>query len=106
MTTELITMWRCDHPVCSAVAVEGAEGWTDAIYTHGCPSHGSLIEAHKAKVTSDTRGRGAREKTTWYLTCACGWMPKPYFATHSYRGLATQHVAHVRDAAGQEARDA
>lgn len=98
MTTEDITIWHCDANNCTASAPADTTGWTNAIHTHGCPAHGQLITAHKAKITSDTRGRGYREKTTWYLTCACGWTPRPSWATHTYRRLEDQHLAHVQQA--------
>ena len=96
MTTERITIWHCDADQCEATAPEDADGWTDATYTHGCPAHGELIAAHRAKVTDSTRGRGYRETTTWYLMCACGWTPRPSYAVHSYQGLKERHRAHVR----------
>jgi hypothetical protein len=95
MSRSTITIWNCDAGECGASAPEDSAGWTDAIYTHGCPAHGTAIEAHRAKLTHDTRGRGHREKTTWYLFCACGWMPSPYYATHSSLELRRQHLVHV-----------
>lgn len=95
MTSTLITIWHCDGPGCDATAPEKTEGWVFAPGTHGCPAHADLIAAHAAKVTSTTRGRGAREKTTWYLTCACGWWPSPNFQTHTARWLHEQHRAHL-----------
>ncbi len=95
MTTSTITIWRCDAGWCSAAAPENTDGWVSAIYTHGCPAHADRITAHAAKVTHETRGRGASEKTTWYLSCACGWRPRPNFQVHSYRRLQDQHRSHV-----------
>ncbi|MEV0726020.1 hypothetical protein AB0I37_24980 [Micromonospora purpureochromogenes] len=97
MTTSRITIWHCDAQLCGATAPENAEGWTSAIYTHGCPDHGGVIASHKAALTDETRGRGSREKTTWYLRCACGWVPRPGFATHTASGLHAKHRAHVHD---------
>ena len=98
MTTQTIQIWRCDAGGCGSTAPEKADGWVSAIYTHGCPAHAALIIAHAAKVTSTTRGRGAKEKTTWYLTCACGWWPSPNFQTHTARWLHEQHRAHLATA--------
>lgn len=103
MTTSTIRFMHCDFAGCDAQAPNEAsgyiadrpDGWTDAIYTHGCPEHGEPIAAHQAKTTSDTRGRGSREKTTWYLTCTCGWRPTPFYQTHSSRQLQEQHLKHV-----------
>lgn len=98
MTTTIVYLLHCDHAGCDRAAPkDDSEGWTDAIYTHGCPDHSEGITAHKANVTSNTRGRGSREKTYWYLKCACGWTPQPYFAIFSAKGLKDQHVRHVAD---------
>lgn len=95
MSTEILHVWHCDNPACSAVASQRTEGWTDAIYTQGCPAHGEVIAAHKASLDDVTRGRGRSEKTTWYLKCACGWAPSPRWATYTSRGLQEQHLRHV-----------
>ena len=102
MTTTLTRVMHCDHPGCDAQAVAGPrwvaereDGWADCVHTHGCPEHGEAIRAHWAKVTSQTRGRGRSEKTTWFLECACGWRPSPGWQTHSATGLHEQHKRHV-----------
>ncbi|GAA0493908.1 hypothetical protein Ade02nite_20970 [Paractinoplanes deccanensis] len=106
MTTTLITVMNCDFPTCEAQAPKNSggkwmlhrpDGWTDAIQTHGCPEHGDLIAAHQAKITSGTRGRGAREKTTWYLTCSCEWRPTPNWQTYNADWLRKAHLAHVHE---------
>jgi hypothetical protein len=96
VTVKLLTIWRCDGP-CDASAPEHTAGWTDAGRTHGCPDHGTVIAAHKANVTYVTRGRGRSEKTTWYLTCACGWKPVPFYETYSTRWLESAHLLHVAE---------
>lgn len=110
MTTSIVRILHCDFPDCDArieddlhnklYVQDRPDGWTNAIHTHGCPDHGEVIAAHKADVTSRTSGRGSREKTTWYLACACGWSPTPNRATHSAAGLKDQHVKHVADVTG------
>ncbi len=105
MTTSTIRFMHCDHAGCDAQAPNEAngyvadrlDGWTDAVYTHGCPAHGETIAAHKATVTSETRGRGYKEKTTWYLRCACGWSPSPNFQSYNTDRLRSAHLAHVHD---------
>jgi hypothetical protein len=103
VTTSTIRFMHCDHARCAAQAAcpepfGTPDGWTRAGNTDACPAHGDAIEAHKANITSQTRGRGSREKTTWYLTCACGWHPTPHYATHSASWLRAQHIEHVRQA--------
>ena len=104
MSTSTIRFMNCDFAGCTAQAprpfgdgyvAERPDGWTDAIYTHGCPEHGPAIAAHKANIASQTRGRGSREKTTWFLTCSCGWKPTPHYQTHSSSWLQERHVKHV-----------
>ncbi len=97
MTRSRITVWHCDAHLCRQSAPEDADGWADAIYTHGCPQHGDIITAHKASLTYQTSGRGSREVTTWYLRCACGWTPRPHWAKHSARLLHDAHLVHVND---------
>lgn len=94
---------HCDYAGCTAQATRPEpfgtpDGWTNAGNTDGCPDHGEPITTHKANITSQTRGRGYREKTTWYLTCACGWKSTPYYATHSSTWLRKQHLGHVKRA--------
>lgn len=99
MSTSTIRVMHCDHAGCTAQATcdgwNTPDGWTNAANTHGCPDHGDAIKAHNANITSQTRGRGSREKTTWYLTCACRWSPTPHYETYSSRWLREQHVKHV-----------
>lgn len=107
MTTSTIRFMHCDHAGCTTQAVCPAsattpDGWTNAGNTHGCPEHGDAIAAHKANVTSQTRGRGSREKITWYLTCACGWHPTPHYETYSTTWLRGQHVKHVASVTSDE----
>lgn len=97
MTTSTVTIWHCDAQLCGATAPEGTKDWTYAIYTHGCPAHGAVIAAHRAKVVHDTRGRGSQETTTWYLRCACGWTPRPDWSKHTAAPLHAQHLAHVHE---------
>jgi len=102
MSTTTIRVMHCNHARCTANATcpepfGTPNGWTDAGNTHGCPDHGETIAAHKANVISQTRGRGSREKTTWYLACACGWKPTPFYETYSAAWLRKQHVAHVAE---------
>lgn len=102
MTTSTVRLMHCDHAGCDAQAPDDEKGyvadrpngWKDAIYTHGCPEHGEAIMAHEASITSRSRGRGSRERTTWFLTCACGWQP-PHFEMDSSRRLKEQHLKHV-----------
>lgn len=96
MSTEILYVWHCDAPECDAITASRTQGWTDAIYTHGCPAHGETIAAHKATITDETRGRGRSEKTTWCLKCACGWTPGRGWATYTSRGLQEEHLQHVR----------
>jgi hypothetical protein len=99
VTSTIVYLLSCDHAGCTATTSEAdAEGWTNAIYTHGCPDHGEAITAHKAKVTDQTRSRGSKEKTTYFLTCACGWQPTPHYEAYSARRLKEQHVKHVAEA--------
>lgn len=99
MTSTIVYLLSCDHAGCDRTTPKDtSDGWTDAIYTHGCPEHGAAVEAHRAKVTGDTRGRGSREKTTWFLTCACGWSPTPNRETHSSGRLKEEHRKHVAEA--------
>lgn len=107
MSTSTIRFMHCDFAECTAQAplpfgegyvADRQDGWTNAIYTHGCPEHGEAIAAHQADITSQTRGRGSREKTTWFLTCACGWKPTPHYQTHTSRWLQERHLAHVKAA--------
>jgi hypothetical protein len=102
MSRSTAVTWHCDHGGCSANAPEKTEGWHSAIYTQGCPQHALEIHTHRAELTSDTRGRGAREKTTWYLHCACGWRPRPYYTPYTYDWLQKQHLAHVRAVTNSE----
>lgn len=103
MTTTLIRVMHCDFAGCTAQVPNDSngyvkdrpDGWTDLIYTHGCPEHGQAVAAHQATITSDTRGRGSREKTTWFLACACGWRPTPPYQAYSADSLKKQHLAHV-----------
>ena len=106
MTSEIVYLMHCDHLGCDRVTPEKqADGWTNAIYTHGCPDHGALIATHQAKITDTTRGRGSKEKTTWYLVCACGWSPTPNFEVHTAARLKRVHLAHVhQETAGLAAR--
>lgn len=104
MTTSTIRLMHCDFAGCDAqdpaeggYVADRADGWVDAIYTHGCPEHGDEILAHAAKLTSDTRGRGRSEKTTWFLSCSCGWKPAQPWQTHSTDYLRRAHLAHVRE---------
>lgn len=103
MSKSTAITWHCDYADCNASAPEKAEGWHSEIYTHGCPEHFLDVHVHRAQLTSDTRGRGAREKTTWYLHCACGWHPTPYYTPHTYDWLRKQHLAHVKAATAKEA---
>ena len=105
MSTTTLRFMNCDFAGCAAqtpkpfsegYVANRADGWTDAIHTHGCPEHGEAIAAHQANVTSQTRGRGSREKTTWFLTCVCGWRPTPHHQTHTARWLHDQHLRHVK----------
>nr|WP_221374521.1 hypothetical protein [Actinoplanes polyasparticus] len=107
MSTSTIEFLHCDHAQC-AVKVENDRhgklyqqrrdnGWIDAIYTHGCPEHGGTILAHAAKLTTQTRGRGRSERTTWFLTCACGWTPSPAWQMDSTNYLRERHLAHLRE---------
>jgi hypothetical protein len=98
-----IRFMHCDHGQCAAQAAcpepfGTPSGWTRAGNTDGCPAHGHDIEAHKANITSQTSGRGPHEKTTWYLTCACGWRSNPWWVAHSAAWLRAQHIEHVRQA--------
>jgi hypothetical protein len=95
MTSEILHVWHCDHPACDAVVPEKTEGWTNAIYTHGCPAHGDVVAAHKADLTYHTHGRGRSEKTTWFMRCGCGWKPSPPYSSGTYRYMEEQHRAHV-----------
>ncbi|GIM88765.1 hypothetical protein [Paractinoplanes toevensis] len=113
MTTSTIRFMNCDFAGCTAQApkphgegyiADRPDGWTDAIYTHGCPDHGNAIAAHKASVTSETRGRGSREKTTWYLRCECGWRPNPNYQSHSTDWLKKEHLKHLAAATKTEAK--
>jgi hypothetical protein len=89
-----IDIWNCDISICSQSAAEGTTGWISASYTvHGCPAHAALVEQHKPSLTSDTRGRGSRERTTWFLTCACGWSGG--YSTWSFDPLMERHLAHL-----------
>lgn len=98
---ETVKFWRCDASGCCAREPEEAEGWFNGIYTQGCPWHAAVIAAHKATVDSSTRGRGSRAVTTWYLTCACGWVPPSRWATWNYGPLVEQHRAHVEVATAE-----
>lgn len=95
MTTEIVRIWHCDAQSCDATAPEDTAGWTDAIYTQGCPAHGDVIAAHRANLRSSTSGRGSRQVTYWYLHCACGWTPRPDWSMHHHAHLRAQHLAHV-----------
>jgi hypothetical protein len=105
VTTSKIDFMHCDFARCTAqtpydsralhIPVR-ADGWTNAICTHGCPEHGEAIRAHQASITSQTRGRGRSEKTTWFLACACGWRPAQPWQTHSTDYLRQAHLDHVR----------
>jgi hypothetical protein len=102
MTTSTISVMHCDFAGCIAQAPDESrgyvadrpDGWTDAIYTHGCPDHGGAIAAHKATKTSRENGQGRRRATYWYLTCACGWTPDRSAKWNS-EGLHAAHLAHV-----------
>lgn len=95
MTQQSITIWHCDANGCKQSAPEQADGWTSAIYTHGCPEHGAEIEAHAATITDQTRGRGRSEKTTWFIKCACGW--RGGYETWSTGNLTMRHLLHVKE---------
>jgi hypothetical protein len=98
MTSTTVRLLHCDFAGCGRTCPDDqADGWTNAIYTHGCPDHGAAIAAHKAKLDDQTRGRGRNEKTTWYLTCACGWYPTPNFQTYNATRLKAAHLTHVRE---------
>lgn len=110
MTNTTLRFMNCDyagctaqqpHPLSERYMADRPDGWTDAIYTHGCPEHGEAITAHRATITSQTRGRGSREKTTWFLTCACGWRPSPNYQTHSSSWLQKRHIQHVQHATAE-----
>lgn len=96
MTADIVRIWHCDGSACDASVPEKTDGWADEIYTHGCPKHRDLISEHRMKLDHTTRGRGNSEKTTWYVSCACGWRPTPSYATYNYRSLQDRHRAHVR----------
>lgn len=105
MTTTLVHLMRCDHADCDAQAPKASgesyvqdrpDGWTDLIHTHACPDHGPAVAGHAAKITSQTRGRGVSEKTTWFLACSCGWRPTPNYQTYNATRLRQAHLAHVR----------
>lgn len=110
MTTSTIRFMHCDFTGCTAQApnsdngyvADRPDGWTDAIYTHGCPDHGEVITAHKATKTSRDSGRGSRAKTYWYLTCACGWTPGSH-ATWNADPLHEAHLRHLAEATKAEA---
>lgn len=111
MSTSMIRFMHCDHAGCTAQAPYSPsgstpDGWTNAANTHGCPDHGDAIAAHKANIASQTRGRGSSEKTTWYLTCACGWHPTPHYAAHSSTWLRERHVKHVATVTAEDRRSA
>lgn len=104
MSTSTIRFMHCDFPGCTAQTPHPSsapyvpvrsDGWTNAIHTHGCPDHGEVVATHTAKVTSQTRGRGRSEKTTWYLTCLCGWRPSPNWQTYNYDWLTRAHIKHL-----------
>jgi hypothetical protein len=80
--------------MCANKAVQGTDGWVVGGLVHGCPDHPGVVD-HAAILSSHTQGRGYKEKTTWYLTCKCGWTPSPSFATHNYTILKDQHRWHV-----------
>lgn len=95
MTTTTITFLHCDFPGCDEQTPgDAGDGWTSAIYTHGCPAHGEAIAVHEATVESWT----ARRKDWYSLKCACGWMPRPGVAAWAARELKEKHLAHVAEA--------
>jgi hypothetical protein len=96
MSVETVKYWVCDASDCGIRAPEGADGWFDGIYTHGCPQHASIVAAHKANVDSSTRGRGSWAVTYWYLNCACGWIPPARWASWHSAPLREQHLLHLR----------
>lgn len=106
MTTSTAHFLHCDAAGCDAQAPyddynklyvkHRPDGWANAIYTHGCPRHGDVILAHAATITSQTRGRGRSEKTTWFLTCACGWRSAQPWQTYNSDYLQKAHLAHVQ----------
>jgi hypothetical protein len=98
----MVRIAHCDHAGCTAEAIcpkNGGtpDGWTNGANAHGCPAHAEAIAAHGANITSQTRGRGSQEKTTWFLTCACRWSPTPHYATYSSTWLREQHLKHVAE---------
>ncbi len=107
MSRSTIEFMHCDHAGCTAKVENDRHGklyqqqrdngWVDAIYTHGCPEHGEQILAHMATVTHQTRGRGRSERTTWFLTCACGWRPVERWQVDSADRLKQAHLVHVRE---------
>ncbi len=103
MATSTVTIWHCDANGCDHTAPEGSGGWVNAAFTHGCPEHAAFITEHRARITSDTRGRGRNEKTTWFLRCDCGWAPRPGYSTHNWDPLTRAHLAHVKTATSREA---
>lgn len=94
MSTQLVTMWVCD--ICALVVPACTDGWANAVWSHGCPEHAEHVGEHRASVREETRGRGRSEKTTWFLTCACGWVPPRRWSSWNYGPLVEQHHEHLR----------
>lgn len=96
MTTSTIRVVHCDFPGCTERETCPGQrimpdGWTDEIYTHGCPTHRDAITAHAATVDCVTH----RRKDWWSLRCACGWRPQPAETLWSSRYLQELHLFHV-----------